>query len=86
MYLTLISYVCDILGVDICRIHQYVYNRTMTFNYRGFPFVEEAFATIEQKEGYELHGVLHRMTKSDFIRLIQSEGIFTYTLVNIHSH
>jgi len=48
----------------------------LSFEFFGFPFVEPAFAVVHPTSDDNdcCHGVLHKMTKSDFIKLLRSEG------------
>jgi len=46
-----------------------------SFDFLGLPFVEPAFSVVHPGEPSDCcHGVLHKMTKKDFIRLLRSEG------------
>lgn len=46
----------------------------LTFNLPGLRIIEPAMAGVERAEGDEVHGLLLRMSRDDFARLIRSEG------------
>ncbi|CAF1264236.1 unnamed protein product [Adineta steineri] len=46
----------------------------LTFDLRGIPAVEPCFGNIKENPDSEIHGVLHKMTESDFKRLLATEG------------
>jgi hypothetical protein len=46
-----------------------------SFEYRGLPFIEPSFAVVHPGDAKDrCHGVLHKMSKADFINLLRSEG------------
>eukprot|EP00455_Lapot_gusevi_P015584 TRINITY_DN1789_c0_g1_i1.p1 TRINITY_DN1789_c0_g1~~TRINITY_DN1789_c0_g1_i1.p1 ORF type:complete len:246 (+),score=56.14 TRINITY_DN1789_c0_g1_i1:267-1004(+) len=38
----------------------------LSFQYRGIPFLEPCFATVQRCQGAEVHGICHLMTRDDF--------------------
>lgn len=46
----------------------------LTFDLRGIPGVEPCFGNIKENPQSEIHGVLHKMTNTDFKRLLATEG------------
>ena len=46
----------------------------LTFDLRGIPAVEPCFGNIKENGECEVHGILHRMTGSEFRQLLASEG------------
>lgn len=49
-------------------------NYRLNFNVMGFPYFQPGYANVEKHDGSEVHGVLHRINKSDFIKLCQGDG------------
>ncbi|UJR10557.1 hypothetical protein I4U23_014757 [Adineta vaga] len=46
----------------------------LTFDLRGIPGVEPCFGNIKENPESEIHGILHKMTNTDFKYLLTTEG------------
>jgi len=47
----------------------------LSFEYQGIPFIEPSWAVVHPGASTDnCHGVLHKMIKEDFIKLLKSEG------------
>jgi hypothetical protein len=65
----------------------------LTFDARGVPGVEPCFGNIKENPQSEIHGILHKLTRKDFKRLMATEGGsgvdangYIPTKVNIHAY
>ncbi len=43
-------------------------------SFPGFPFLEPSFAVVVRSKGDNVHGVLCRISKKDFIQILKTEG------------
>jgi hypothetical protein len=65
----------------------------LTFDLRGIPAVEPCFGNIKENVESEIHGVLHKMTNTQFKHLMATEGGggvdangYIPTKVNVHAY
>lgn len=51
-----------------------LYDYELAFTLRGVPYIEPCFGNIEYNKNSCVHGLLHKMTSYDFMRLMSSEA------------
>ncbi|KAF0984703.1 hypothetical protein FDP41_000602 [Naegleria fowleri] len=56
------SYPCYVEGYDL------------VFNMKGLPYFEPAFASIEKRQGWRMHGVVHKITREQMDHIRRTEG------------
>ncbi|KAG2386795.1 hypothetical protein C9374_001830 [Naegleria lovaniensis] len=56
------SYPCHVEGYDL------------VFNMKGLPYFEPAFASIEKRQGWRMHGVVHKITRAQMDHIRRTEG------------